>query len=226
MRTKAVVALSLCLSSWVGARVGHAQESFDRLQIGLLTSLVRYNQVTIEAEAGGVTSEDETRRTGWGLASFNGVGLEIGYGVTDLLVVGGRLELGGESTTEQADTLPEMESSGLDLLLAPKIDVMFSPGEPVRPLLGAAAGLLLARSEEDLDTTQGLGPVAETSVTGLALMARGGLRWFPVPGVTFDPAVAVHWQTGSGETEFAAGTVDVSIKGIGVALEIGVSGWL
>jgi hypothetical protein len=197
------------------AATSHAQNTEGAFQLGLSTALFSYTNTTVTGEAGGVESDTDSSTTSWGIR--DSAAAELGYGVTDSLVLGGFLQLGGESSSVEPEGEEESESSEFELLLGPKLDFMFSPGQKVRPFVGAMAGLLMASAEDE---------ASETSLTGFQLLGRVGLRAFVAPGFSIDPALALSWFTASGEAEFGPTTVDVSASGINVGLLIGFSGWV
>jgi len=197
------------------AAPSNAQSTEGAIQLGLSTTLFSYTKGTVTAEVGGLESDTDNSTTSWGIR--DSAAAELGYGVTDSLVLGGFLQLGGESTTGEPEGQQESESSEFELLLGPKLDFMFSPGQKVRPFVGAMAGLLMVSADDE---------ASETSLTGFQLLGRVGVRAFVAPGFSIDPALSLSWFTASGETEFDPTTIDVSASGVNVGLLIGFSGWV
>jgi hypothetical protein len=79
-----------------------AQTVAGALQLGLGTSIVRYSSTTYTqtiptAGAGNVDHSADMTDTTWGVASRNGATLEVGYGLSDMFVLGGMLQFGGLS---------------------------------------------------------------------------------------------------------------------------------
>jgi hypothetical protein len=210
--TVGAAAMSAILGS---TATSNAQSTEGAFQLGLSTALLSYTNTTTTVEAGGLEVDVDSSTTNWGVR--NPVAAELGYGITDSLVLGGFLQLGGESSTVEPEGGEESESSEFELLLGPKLDFMLSPGQEVRPFFGAMAGLLMGSADDE---------ASETSVTGFQLLGRVGLRAFLAPGFSIDPALAFSWFTASGETERGPTTVDASVSGINVGLLIGFSGWV
>ena len=199
----------------------HAQKTQGAVQLGLGTPVFSYSSSATTLELNGVEEETETSGIQWGIRQE--VMFELGYGVTDMIVVGGFVELGGSSQTQTPDdpNADELEISQLNLALLPKIDFMFSEGQKFRPFVGAAGGLVLtsAKISSGDDRT-------ETSLTGVQLLGRVGFRAFLAPGFSLDPALFVTWSTASGELEFAGENVDQTTSGFGGGLMLAVSGWI
>ena len=96
MRNKTLTALiAIGFVSIVSSRA-QAQTTAGALQLGLGTNFVTYSSENItqhRPQGGGATLDVKQidRDTNWGLANRNGVTLEGGYGITDILVLGGLL---------------------------------------------------------------------------------------------------------------------------------------
>ena len=209
------------LAMAMSSATAHAQETQGAFQLGLGTPVFTYGSSTTTLELGGEEQETETSGIGWGIpqdAMF-----ELGYGVTDMIVVGGLLELSGTSQTQEPDDpdADELEASGLALVVLPKIDVMFSPGQKIRPFVGAAGGLLMTSTKlSSGDFTQ------ESSLLGVQLLGRVGLRAFLAPGFSLDPAAFVVWSTASGEIEAETTTFDVKTTNLAAGVLVVASGWI
>src|SRR5688572_11493099 len=193
------------------APTAHAQETAGAFQLGLSTSFVSYTSGTSEAEVPGDDVSVDVSEVDWGLTGENGVVLELGYGVTDIVILGGFVQLGGSSQSTQVDLPgePEVDRTEFGLVIGPKIEAMFSPGSTVRPFIGAGVGFLLS-STDDEDTG------TDTSLTGVQLLGRVGLRAFAAEGFSIDPAIVFGWATASGEVETATANVDTSASAFNV----------
>jgi hypothetical protein len=135
------------------------------------------------------------------------------------VILGGFVQLGGSSQTTQVDLPgePEVDRTEFGLVIGPKIEAMFSPGNTVRPFIGAGAGFLLS-SVDDEDTGN------DTSLTGVELLGRIGLRAFAAEGFSIDPSVVFGWATASGEVDTGPTNVDTSGSAFNVGLGLGFSG--
>lgn len=214
LRLRRILGSIIALGALSAASPAMAQDTDGALQLGLTTPIFSYTTGSTTTEFGGDETEIDTSNTTWGLRD-EVVG-EIGFGLGDSLVLGGILQIGGTSLT-QGEGEDEAESSEFGVLIGPKLDFMFSPGQKVRPFLGAAAGLVLASSEA--------GPV-ETSVTGFQLIGRAGMRAFLSNGFSLDPALVVSWSTASGEVETGGPSADISVSAVNIGVALGFSGWL
>jgi opacity protein-like surface antigen len=241
MRNQTLTALSIVgLASLISTHAS-AQNIERALQLGLGTNLITYSSASItqNVPAGnGTTIEYESvnRTTVWGLGSRNNVTFEGGYGITDSLVLGGMLELGGWSNTTGPDTItagdPRRTDSMFSLFLGPKLDFMLLPDSVVRPFIGGAIGLV--RQSYSIETTNQNNitePQADFGVTGVGLLARAGIRWFLTPGFSIDPAFVFGFATASGSTGTPVGggatrNDDTSATGYTLGLRVGFSGWI
>jgi hypothetical protein len=217
MRKCFVVVASLCSVAVSWANAAQAQNVDGRFQLGLGTPIVSYSAVTTEI-GDNPSVEVDVDTTSWGIRNI--AMLELGYGLSNALVLGGVLRFGGTSTTSEAD-LPNSEeetNSSFDVVVGPKIDYMFSEGSRVRPFVSAVVGLLHSSSTAEDD--------AETSLTGVMLQGGAGLRWFAAPGFSLDPSLRFDWSTMSGETDLGPASIDVSASGFSVSLGLAVSGWI
>jgi hypothetical protein len=164
--------------------------------------------------------------TNWGFAT-NSVALEGGYGLSDHLLIGGLLQLGGKSQSYQTEGLPEVKNSSFSFLLGPKIDYMFSPTSKLNPFVGAAVAVAI--------NSTNAGDAIKESSTTFNFVARGGIRYFLFEQLSLDPTFQIGAAVGSGtQTTTPTGgqpgvtstDKDFSQSGIQVALSLGVSLWL
>ena len=223
MSTRAIiVAMSLAAVGVALPATARAQTTDGALHLGLSTSVVEYTSLSGEYEWGALQTDVEASNTSWGFRE-NGVMLDVGYGLTDSIVLGGFISVGGDSDSVELVDVPgaeEQEESHFGLALGPRFDFMFMPGEKLRPYLTASIGLVTASSDVD---------DVETSLTGFQMQGGVGLRWFAASGFSVDPVLAVGWGTASGEVEAAdaaLGEADVSVSAFTVGLGIGFSGWI
>lgn len=184
---------------------------------------------TVELPAPFGERSRDTSTTTWGLASRNGVNFEGGYGVTDTLVIGGFLALGGRSETMQEDPDDDVDvtNSTFDMFIAPKIDYTLLPGERIRPFFGGALGLNHHSDTNKVRDNNVTRTASEGSLTGLALMGRVGARFFLSPGFSLDPAFMFMWMpTASGSYTLGNTQYDAGANGFTLGLTVAASGWV
>jgi hypothetical protein len=179
-------------------------------QLGLYTTFVRYSPTHFETDAGGERDDAELV---WGLAD-NPVVLELGYGLSEQLVFGGTLGLGGTSLNREEGGQEVLDASAFKFELGPKLDFMFSPGAKVNPFIGAQVLLHLESSDPDL------------SALAFLFLARIGLRAFVTDTFSIDPALVAGGGIGSGSSGEGAAEFDFDITGFRVGLNVGFSGWM
>jgi len=245
MRKTTVTALVAIGFTVVLSRPANAQSVANSLQIGLGTDFLSYSnytqRITVPANiaglpvgAGSVDQKYDYHQTRWGVSDHSNVNLEIGYGLTDEMIIGGLLVLGGYSVyshfEQQASPVHNQDSS-FNFFLGPKFDYMFLPQSRVRPFLGAVVGLShisqnTTRTDNNSVTTTAL----DTSYTGLGLMGRAGIRWFVTPGFSLDPALVFGFATHSGNAQGVAApnaaSYDSGLTGFSVGLGVTASGWV
>src|SRR5688500_14077228 len=114
LRYFAWMAVLCAVGTAVPARAQLIDEAF---QLGLSTSLFSYSDITLESDATG--TEVGTKVTRWGIR--DSVGLELGYGLNDMLVLGAVVILGGASQTIEPPVGAEEESSEFAVQVGPKL---------------------------------------------------------------------------------------------------------
>ncbi len=210
-----------------------AQTTAGALQLALGTDVVTYTNASGTVQyadvRGDVTTANKTTR--WGFANLSGVNIEGGYGLGDSLVLGGIVGLGGWSQKQEVTARSVTENQGtvsqFDLLVAPKLDYMLLPGQSIRPFFGGAVGIQYhnASTEEPVGNAARLN--TSTSATGLALMARVGVRFFLTPGFSVDPAFMFLWiPTASGSREEGNLKYDMGANSYTLGLTVAASGWV
>lgn len=136
--------------------------------------------------------------------------LELGYALTERVVLGGVLALAGRSFTatsyDSQGTVEEYRYRSLAFAIGPKLDVMFVPSARVQPLVGCNAQLLRAKTR---------GAIEDISRLGVGLSARAGVRGFVSSGFSVDPALALAWSF-----------LEPSTRTFQVGLQLGFSGWI
>ncbi|MBN1605493.1 MAG: hypothetical protein JW940_02615, partial [Polyangiaceae bacterium] len=218
-----------------GAPAG-AQTTDGALQLGIGTGLVDYTSSTIDVElpAPGTTTAVHSSSLEWGVAQGNRLDVEGGYGLGELLVLGGLVSLGGQSVKSDQIGNTETKDSRFSLFVGPKLDLMLMPGEPIRPFFGFAAGLRHGLSKSESTNDQDVTTTTDRQkLSGVELLARAGIRWFPVQGFSIDPAIVFGWATLSGSRRVRRGPgpalyddVDASGTRFAIGLDFAVSGWI
>lgn len=190
-----------------------AQQIEGAVQLALSTDLVSYTSVTLTEEDSDV--DRDTTVTQWGIR--DGAMLELGYGVTEMIVVGASLALGGISTKVDVGE-NDGESNNFMAAIGPKIDFVLTPGATVRPFLGAGIAFVT--------TTEEIVDGAEATLTGFQLSGRLGAQCFAADGFSISPALAFSYSSGSGDVSVDTESADISMSGIQVALQVGMNGWI
>lgn len=242
MRKSTLVTLTAVGALSLFSMSAKAQTVAGALQLGLGTNFVDYSSYPITAHvpvgAGTQDYKISPGTTTWGFAQRNGVTLEAGYGLTDMFVLGGLLQLGGWSQnvdTPLAPGSPLMTSrkeSMFNLFIGPKFDVMFLPDSRVRPFVGAAVGLVrMTDTVQNTNQNNVTTTPTDSGWTGVGLLGRAGVRCFLTPGFSLDPMFVAGFATLSGSTTVpgpGATTLnyDSSITGYNLGLNVTASGWV
>ncbi len=130
--------------------------------------------------------EDVSNSFGGAIGQYN-VGLGVGYGITDGLVVGAKLGLGfnhNRRLDKNPDNIgPDQIDSNLTFLFRPYVEYAFIPGGRFRPFIFAHGGVAGGRSvQTDSDDT---GAVINHTISP-TLGGGGGLHIFIIPQVSID----------------------------------------
>jgi hypothetical protein len=192
-----------------------------RLHLALNAPLVRYlARTTSPGDA------PELDASGVQLGITRAPVLELGYGVSDLIVIGGIVQLLGES--DSSDT---SDASAVTLFIGPKLDFQLDTATRFKPFFGVALGL--NHSTSDFAPKSSSAAIATSSqLTSFRFQARAGVRCFISEDVSLDLALTGGFETGSGSREALALTglsvatqseFDQSSGFVG--LYIGVSAW-
>lgn len=240
MRNHTLTAVTILGFATAFSTHANAQNIQHALQLGLGTNFVTYTSEKITQrgllDGGARDRELEDSTTVWGFGSRNAIAFEAGYGLTDSLVLGGILELGGWSNTSGPDPIaagdPRRTNSMFSLFIGPKIDYMFLPDSVVRPFIGGAVGLVRQSSSQETTNQNNITDTDyEIGATGVGLLGRAGIRWFLTPGFSIDPAFVFGFATASGNTGFPEGNgatrnYDTGVTGYTLGLRVGFSGWV
>lgn len=207
-----VVAVGLLLVSSAAS----AQSTEGAFQVGLTTPIFGYAKSSIEYED---ETEVDISGVSWGIREQ--VLLELGYGLSESVVLGGIVSVGGASQSAELNdpdiSAEDSDASSLVILLGPKLDLQFGEGA-ARPFVGGNIAFLSASAEDE---------GSETATMGFQLSGRAGVRWFPTPGFSLDPAFTASYVHASGEIEpDESDPIDVSQSGFSLMLTVGASGWI
>jgi hypothetical protein len=213
--------------------MAQAQNSAGALQLALGTEVITYNSSNVTWDAYPVQAQGNYKinQSGvhWGFNNHSSVNIEGGYGLGDSLVLGGFIGLGGWSQKNELPRGNELwrKDSTLDLLIAPKIDYMFLPGQSIRPFIGAALGLIYQSATVESRNGNVTTTDSDDSATGLAVMLRAGVRFFVTPGFSLDPAFTFLWiPTASGSHQEGDRKYDLGANGYTLGLTVAASGWV
>lgn len=195
----------------------------EDFQLGLGTTLVSSSTLELEGD-GTVETQLERKTTGVGFGGGSGVTLDLGYGITDRLVLGGLLQLRTETVENELEiagvVTTSSEETTTGVLIGPKLEFLILDDGDVRPFLGAAVAYASVTTENDTD---------EMDLSGFAVLGGVGLHWFLTPGFSIDPLLQLQYASLSGEIDpSAAGQDETDLDGslLGYGLGIGFSGWL
>jgi hypothetical protein len=185
------------------------------LQVGVATPVLLHSRTTLETKLDGAKAKAKSNGTSWGVGQS--VLGEIGYGITPNLVVGGLLQLSG-SSDKPDDSNNDSKVSTFTMLLGPKLDIMFLPGDKVQPFVGAVLGLSSASASS--------GDLYDSTATGFQLMGRAGIRAYPNSKFSIDPQLMISQGWASGETTAADLKFDTSGSTFQIGVLVGISGWI
>ena len=182
------------------------------LQLSLGTYFVRYTSGSRDFD-NEMISDDSTSDLLWGLSESSTVTLEGGYGLTERLLIGGVLQLGGTSSTRDPDVGEEEETDSFDLLIGPKAEFHFLPTSKFNPYAG---GVIAIASHSD----------TLFSHLMFNLQIRGGVRCIITDSLSIDPGILFAFGFGGGSLDLAGTEFDYGISGFRIGLTLAVSGWL
>lgn len=156
----------------------------------------------------------------YGRTTSHPVNLELGYGVSNNILIGALVQLAAFSDSLEANGA-KFPMSDFAFTVAPKLDYHFSPSARLNPFIGAIASLTLHNKKyyasQDSRTLFGVG-------------ARAGFRYFVLDQLSVDPLVMLGFNFGSGKQkqELVPTPIEFenSLSGIQFALAIGVSLYL
>jgi hypothetical protein len=202
-----------------------AQKVDGAVHLALSTEFVSYTKLdyTLETDFPAGDYDGKTSTTRWGFADDNGAMIEVGYGLSEMFVLGGFLQLGGQTVTEEAEPLnEEFDTDTFAVAVGPKLDILFLEDSKVRPYVTVMLGVGHASTDTEASNTK-------NSSTQFLVQAGGGIRWFAAPGFSLDPGLMLGLATGSGEYEpdlVGVDHWDTSGTALHVGLSLALSGWI
>lgn len=144
------------------------------------------------------------------------VHLELGYGVSDSILIGALVQLASYSEPREVSGA-KFPMSDFAFTFAPKFDYQFSPASRLNPFIGALASITL-QSKKYYGNSD--------SMTLFGVAARAGLRYFVLDQLSIDPLLSLGFNFGSGKQKQENVTtieLENSVSGIQFALAMGVS---
>jgi hypothetical protein len=143
--------------------------------------------------------------------------VEAGYGLSDQMILGAQLQLGGHSESLGTMAPPAKEFM---FSIGPKFDYQLAPTSRWNPFVGGVVNLTLA-SKSYYGVKQ--------SNTLFGILARTGMRYFVIDGLSIDPTIAIGARFGSGSQNTdptASNELSYSLSGFQFALSVGLSLWI
>jgi hypothetical protein len=190
-----------------------------KVQLGLSIPTLRYTRTTLDM------GSTKTHAQSVGTGFFSELRLDVGYVVSESIVLGGWLSMQAASTTTTFEAAPspviESFSNAYDFALGPKLDFHALPGAILCPFFGAAVGLRLHPKD-----------ASAVSFAGVNFEARAGLRWFVAEGASVDVAVfggasISNYRQGPRKGQFAYVLPDDGSRQVySVGLSFGLSAWI
>lgn len=203
----------------VGCMVAWGQSSFAQTHIGLDATVA--TSVSMEGSrdtgAGSSTYVQKSTRFGIPAAASATLGAMLG----DHVDLGARLGFSTETSKQGSDSSAP-EATLRTLLVSPYL--AYVGGEPdarTRFLFGLTTGFGSANLSAE---ATGGGASSETTVTLIQYGALLGLRSFVLDQVSLDPTLLLTRSTGTGT--FAGLDEDVSLSGLALSLNLGLSFWI
>lgn len=153
----------------------------------------------------------EARETSFGILG-SGLGVGLGYGASDSVVLGVRI-LQGTVRREYDDDFIEPDKGNVFSII-PSLEILTNSGEKARPFFLFAAGVRTGSTESD---------GVETSKFTTGIFGAGfGVHAFVTPTFSIDPGLTVFGVRGSDEV----GGSEFDRSGVAVIASFGLSGWV
>jgi opacity protein-like surface antigen len=197
-------AAALAGFSTVGPSPAHAQAIEGAVRLHLEVPFLAYQSTTSTLEGVDDGTTASTVAVGPGDA---GLGFGIGYGLSDMLVLGTNVALQFRSiNTENSDSV-----TGVGFQLMPYLEAVFG-SDSARPFVGA--NLILQINDVD-----------DFSSTLFGAGALGGVHLFLTDSLSFDLSARLYFLTGSRHVTTTIVDLENDVTQIGLLALIGISGW-
>jgi len=201
-------------------RVASAEPIDGRVRLGLEGGLIEYHSTTTtygtNSSTGATGQKSDQHYTAVGLGSIP-FGPVIGYGLSEHVMLGARLELVNRS--RRVDDQDSTDTFGAELYgtLAYVAD-----GGALRPFVGPLLGI------EIVDGGQ---PSSEFYEQAFVFGVQTGLHAFATPSFSIDPSLVLGYLTGSGSgstttSGIAGSSYSYDFDGFVVGFRVALSGWL
>jgi len=200
-----------------GPRARSVPGARSRLQLGLSAPFVRYSSFKRTADNG---QTDKNSNTQWGL--LRAAALELGYGISDFVVIGAVVQLTGDSNSSEFS-----DASTFGLFIGPKLDLQLDTSTRFKPFFGAVLGLNYASAESTPKNTSSLS-ASTNQQTLFRMQARVGVHWFVTDAASVDLALTGGFETGSSTSEVSSvptGPQSFAASGAFIGLNLGMSVW-
>lgn len=208
------------------AAPARAQKTDGKVQLGIGTPVVGYQNYTVE------TSGVDTKSSGivWGLPGTRNaldqsvVTLELGYGLGKMAVLGVVFRAAGSSTKYEPPTGNDEDRQDFGFDVGPKLDLVFSSGEDMRPFLGVAGGYAAQWTSANIDNA----PNTDSKATGYFASGRFGLHVFATKSFSIDPMFVFNYRKADVTADLGLQPEDIKSTGSGyeAGLALGLSGWM
>jgi opacity protein-like surface antigen len=189
------------------------ESHIEAFRLGLALKFFEYESRTTTVDVtGGGSADQDTSNISFGFFPSQ-LGLNLGFGFAERLVVGARLQLALATGNRTSFAGVETDSSGLSLSLLPYFEVVFNPRDTVAWMAYAVLGMRHVGLEA---------AGSDIAQTVFVIGAGLGTHIFFTEGASIDPAFEFTFSTGGGSD---TGT-DFTVHGIVLGLEVGMSLWL
>jgi len=189
------------------------------VDLALSTELLSYLSTSTTFDGSDFEADDSS--VSWGVAE---PAIELAYGVSNRVLVGGQLQFGGVSTTSKtteassvAGSSTNSDSSFGAIQIGPKLELLFPSASRWIPFVGANAAVRFYNIKDGSDF----------SATTFRIGATAGLRFVALDHVSIDPMVYLAGFFGSHSTSVSGEEQgDGDYSGVDIGLRIRLSVWL
>ena len=193
----------------------NAQSPDGRFKLGIETALFEYTTTTVDAGGVATTTDNSASEVSFGIVPARS-GLDLGYGLSDSVVLGTRLLL-VHNSQEQPGAAASVDATVFGFL--PHLDYVFPSRSSTRVFLGPLAGF-------------GIADAQQVSAHLFIFGANFGAHIFASKGVSIDPRLVVSYALGEESYDINLGGllpalgVSADIHVIAVSVMLGISAWL